>query len=153
SSVHVAIGNISTPRTDMRPDRQRFLNKLAAFVALLCRVARTHSDHLTTSTCSLVCQDIQKRAPRGIQNAFCQSRPCQAPKVQVLDHDGRIRIRILFCGLEMKVAALALNFQMCLRRTPRHLAPTVTTFLASTQAALLPAQGRLTRPKEARVRD
>src|SRR4051812_6176801 len=108
-------------RADMCSDRQRFLNILATFEALLCRVARTDSDHLTTSTCSLVCQDTQKRAPCGIQNAFCQFRSRQSTDVQVLDHDGRICIRISFRGLEVEIPALALDFQMRLCRAARHL--------------------------------
>jgi hypothetical protein len=52
----------------------------------------------------------------------------------------------------MKVAALALDFQMCVRRTTGHLATATTALLAGAQATLLAAQGRLAGPKEARVR-
>ena len=137
----------------MRSDRQRFLNVLATLGAFLRRVARIDSHDLTASTCSLATQDRHKRAPRGIQNALCQFRACQATQVQVLDNDCRIGIRIPFRGLEMKIAALALNLQMGLRHTARHLTTAATAFLARAQAALLAAQGRLTAPKEARVRD
>ena len=89
--------------------RQRFLHQFAALGAFLRRVARTHSDHLTASTLSLAAQDRQKRAPRGVQNALCQSTARQRPDVQVFHDDGRISIRILLRGLEMKVAALALE--------------------------------------------
>ncbi len=120
----------------MRPDRQRFVNILATFGAVLCRVARTHSDHLTTSTFSLADQDNQKRAPRRIKNALCQSTSRQSPKVQILDHDRRIPIHIMFCGLEMKVAALTLNLEMSLRHTARHLATAVAALLPGAQAFL-----------------
>jgi hypothetical protein len=136
----------------MRSDRQRLLNKFATLRAFLRREARIDSDHLTASARSLAGQDKQKRTPRGIQNALCQSRSRQATKVQVLDNDGRIRIRVSLRGLKMKVFSLALDFQMRLRCTPRHLAATATALFAGAQAALLAAQGRLTGPKEARVR-
>jgi hypothetical protein len=99
----------------MRPDRQRFLNKLATLGAFLGRVVRSHSDHLTASTRSLATQDRQKRAPRRIQNALCQSTSRQAANVQVFDNNSLVRIRVSLRGLEMKVAALALDFQMRLR--------------------------------------
>lgn len=51
----------------------------------------------------------------------------------------------------MKVATLALNFQMRLHHAPRQLVTATTALCASTQAALLAAQGRLTRPKEVRI--
>ena len=137
----------------MRPDRQRFLNKLNTVRAQLRRVARIDSDDPTTSTLSLVCQDGQKRAPRSVQNALCQIRAHHASQVQVLDDQCAIPIRILLCGLEMKVAALARNFQVCLRRATRHLRAAMAALLAGTQAALLALQGRLTRPKEAWVLD
>lgn len=92
--------------------------------AFLRRVARIDSDHLTTSTLSLVCQDIQERAPRGIQNTFCQFRSRQTTQVQVFDNDGRRRICVSLRGLEMKITALALDFQMRLCRAMGHLATT-----------------------------
>jgi hypothetical protein len=137
----------------MCSDRQRFWMKLATLKALLCRVTRTYSDHLTTSTLSLVCQYTQKRAPRGIQNAFCQPTPCQSTDIQILDNDRLIAVRVSFGSLEMKVAALALDFQVCLRRTARHLSTAVATLHTRTQAALFAAQARLTGCCEARVLD
>ena len=116
----------------MGTHRQRFLNQLAALGAFLRRQARIDSDHLTASTCSLATQDSQKRAPRGIKNALCQSTARQPSDIQVFDHDRLVRIDVLLRGLEVEVAALA-------------------TLLASAQAALLAAQGRLAGPKEARV--
>jgi hypothetical protein len=135
----------------MCSNRQRLLNKLATLGAFLRRVARIDSDHLTASARSLATQDRQKRAPRGIQNALCQFRSRQAANVQVFDNDRLVRIRISLRGLEVKVAALAFDFQMRLRRTTRHLATATTAFFPSAQAALFPSQGRLAEPKEARV--
>ncbi len=137
----------------MRPHRQRFLNTFAALGALLRREARIDSDHLTASTCSLATQDSHKRAPRSIKNALCQSTARQTMNVQVFDHDGLVRIRVLLRDLEMKVTALAFDFQMGLRHTARHLATTAAALFAGAQAALLAAQGRLACPKEARVFD
>ena len=135
----------------MRPNRQRFLNILATFEAFLRRVARVNSDHLTTSTRSLVCQDKQKRTPRSVKNALCQFRACQPLNIQVFDHDCRVRIGVLLRSLEMKVAPLAFDFQMGLCHTTRHFSAATATLLASTQSPLFAAQTSLTGPKEARV--
>jgi hypothetical protein len=70
----------------MRSDRQRFLNVLATPGTVLGRETRVYSDHLTTSTCSLVGQDVQKRTPRSIQHTLCQFRAYQSAHVQVFDH-------------------------------------------------------------------
>jgi hypothetical protein len=136
----------------MPSDRQRFLHHLAAFGAFLRRVARADSDDLTTSTPSLVSQDEKKRAPRSVQNALCQFRSCQAANVEIFDDDGLVRISVAFRDLKVKVFSLALDLQVRLCRVARHLAPAMAALLAGAQSALLAAQGRLTRPKEARVR-
>src|SRR5262249_37657441 len=149
----IAVGNIPALRTDMRSHRQRLLNILATPRTLLGGEARIDSDDLTTSTCSLVYQDCQKRAPRGVQNALCQSAPRQATDSQVFDDDGVVCIRIPLRRLEVKVSALALNFQMGLCRAARHLTAAVAPGSAGAQAPLLAAQGRLAGPKETRVLD
>lgn len=132
----------------MRSYRQRFLNMLTTFEALLCRVVRVDSDDLTTSTRSLVCQNTQKRAPRGIQNALCQFRSRQTTQVQVFDNDQAICVYIAPGGLEMKVAALALDLLMRLCRAARHLTAATAALHSRTQSSLLAAQARLTGPKE-----
>ena len=99
----------------MRPNRQRFFNQRAARAACLGCVARIDSDHLTASTRSLVRQDVQKRAPRSVQNALCQSTTRQRADVQIFNNDQPVGIRIPLRGLEMQVAALALNLQVGLR--------------------------------------
>jgi hypothetical protein len=93
----------------MRPNRQRFLHQFAALGALLRREARIDSDHLTASTCSLAAQDRQKRAPRGIKNALCQSTARQTTKVQMLDHDRLVRIRVLLPQLDAVPGSAALE--------------------------------------------
>src|SRR5207248_3202120 len=128
----------------MGSHRQRLLHKLATLGALLGGETRIDSDDLTTSTSSLVSQNIQKRAPSGVQNAFCQGTACQSPNVQVFHHDGTIPIRVPFGRLKVKIAALALDLQMGFRHFPRHLLATVTALHASTQSPLLAAQGCLT---------
>src|SRR5262245_48214341 len=140
-------------RADMCSYLQRFRMQLATFEALLCRVAWTYSDHLTTSTLSLVCQNAQKRAPRGIQNAFCQSTTGQTTDVQVFNHDRLIGERIALGGLEMKIAALTLDLLMSLCHAAGHLTTATAALDTRTQASLLAAQAGLTGAKETRVLD
>ena len=99
----------------MRPDRQRFLHRRATPRAVLCCEARVPSDHLPTSTCSLVGQDTKQRAPSSTQNALCQFTPCQSANVQILDSDQLVHIRVLLCRREMNSAALAFDVPVGLR--------------------------------------
>src|SRR5262245_38958126 len=133
--------------------RQRFLNQLTTLKALLCRVAWINSDYLTTSTCSLVCQNAQKRAPRRIQNALCQSTARQPTDVQVFNYDRLIGGRISLGSLEMKISTLAFDLLMSLRHAAGHLTTATATLHTRTQAPLLAAQTGLTGAKEARVLD
>ena len=62
----------------MGPHRKRFLYNLATPVTLLRGETRVDSDHLMTSSLSLLFKDIEERAPTGIHDAFCQA--------MILDH-------------------------------------------------------------------
>ena len=117
------------------------------------RGAWIDSDDRAASTCSLATQDHQKCAPPGVQNALCQSTTGQCLDIQVLDNDRLVCIRVPLRGLEMEVPALALDFQMGLCHTARHLSSAATALFAGAQASLLAAQQGLTGSKETWVRN
>ena len=54
SGVDITVSDIPTERTDMGSHRQRFLHDLPTVVALLRGETRVHSDHLMTSSLSLL---------------------------------------------------------------------------------------------------
>jgi len=124
----------------MRSYRQRLLNKLAALRALLRREARADSDYLTASTFSLVSQDVQKRTPSGIKNAFRQLTARQPCYIQVLHDDNPVCVGVVLRCLEVEVAPLAVNLQVGLRYAARRLAASATALYAGAQPALLAPQ-------------
>lgn len=136
----------------MGTHRQRFLYDLSTLVTLLCREARVDSNHSMTSSLSLFLEDSEKRAPTGVQDAFCKVMVFHhSGDSQVLNGDVMIGLSILFSDLEMMVAPLAIDLQVRLSNVTGSLAATVTAFLAATQLALFASQGFLRRAIEAGV--
>src|SRR3954447_6752044 len=95
--------------------RQTFLYYFPTLVTLLTGETWVHSYDLMTGACSLDLKDIEKRAPRGVENALGQ--------LMVFHHVGDLKVFhsnvvILFSislrRLEMVIAALAIDLQMCL---------------------------------------
>ena len=136
----------------MSTNRQGLLNKLPTLAACLCREARVDSSHSMTNSCSLVFEDVEKRAPTGVHDALCQ--------MMVLDHVGDsqvfnrnqlIALGVRFSCLKMMVAALSIDLEMCLRGVLRGFTAAVAAFLASAHNALLPSQCALGCAIEARV--
>ncbi len=136
----------------MGSDRQTLLDDLATLVTLLAREAWVHSNHLMTSSCSLLFKDGKECTPTGVHDGFSQ--------VMVLDHvaDTQVFYRDMVMGLrirlrdfEMEITPLPSNLEMRLRGIPGSLASAVTAFLASTQLALFASQGLLRAAVEARV--
>src|SRR5712691_2204972 len=72
SSIDITVGHIATERTEMGTHRERFLHDLPTFEALLRGEARVHSDHCVPSSLSLFTQDVEERAPTGVQDALGQ---------------------------------------------------------------------------------
>jgi hypothetical protein len=73
--------------------RQTLVYDLATLVTFLAREARVHSNHVMTSSRSLVFKDAKECAPTGVHDGF--------RKVMVLDHvaDQQIFYRDMVMGL------------------------------------------------------
>src|SRR5712692_7935747 len=102
--VDIAIFNVATDRADMRTHRKRLLDNLPTPIAFLRGVAGVHSDHLMTSSLSLIFKDIEERAPGGIHDAFCQMMVLDhAVDIEVLDSDMMVLLGVLLGSLEMEI--------------------------------------------------
>ena len=67
---------------------------LPTSAAFLCREARGDSHHHMTGSLSLIREDVEKRAPTGVMNAFGQRMVLYHPgDVQVFDADTTIPLR------------------------------------------------------------
>ena len=103
--------------------RQRFLHDFPTLETFLGSEARVDSDDLMTSSCSLVFKDVEKRAPTGVQNAFCQGMILHhVEKSQLLNRNHLVLFGIAFGRLRVKVAALPLDLEMGLCRATGGLA-------------------------------
>ncbi len=71
SGIDIPVSDIAAERTHVSTNRQTFLDHLATLVTLLRGEARVDSYDLVTSSCSLVFQDLEKRAPTSIQDRLC----------------------------------------------------------------------------------
>ena len=136
----------------MRTNAQRLLNDLATLVTFLARETRVHSNHLMTSSCSLLFKDVKECTPTSVHDGLS--------KVMVLDHvaDKQVFYRDMVMGLgirlryfEMEITPLPSDLEMSLRGIPGRLAASMTAFLASAQLALLASQGFLRGAIVARV--
>ncbi len=117
--VDITIFNVATGWTDMRTDAQGLLDDLTTPIAFLRGIARVHSDHLMSSTCSLGFEDIEERAPRGIHDAFCEMVVLDhAVNVQLLNGNMLIGLGILPGNLIVKVPALPLDLEVSLCGAP-----------------------------------
>ena len=132
--------------------RQTFLYKLATLVTLLAGETWVHSNHLMTSSRSLLFKDFEELPPCGIQNGFRQ--------VMVLNHvrDNEVFNRnvlilygIVLCHLEMMVTTLTIDLQMGLGDIPGSLSLAVTAFLAAAHGTLFAPECALRGAVEARV--
>src|SRR5947207_656743 len=73
SGIDITVSNVPTGRTDMGSYRKRFLHNLTTPVTLLRGEMRVDSDHLMTSSLSLILKDIEERAPTSVHDALCQA--------------------------------------------------------------------------------
>ncbi len=136
--IDVSISNRATKRTHMRTNTERLWHDPSTLETLLRRVARVHSNHIMTGSCSLVLKNVEKRAPTSVHDALCQ--------MVVLHHVGNLKsfngyalipFGIGFRRLEVMVTALAIDLQMRLRGTLGRDTSTMRAFLAAAQCALL----------------
>src|SRR5579859_2427342 len=134
--------------------RQTFLYNFSTLVTFLTGEAWVHSNHLMTSSCSLLFKNSEELTPCGVQDGFRQ--------MVVLDHIGDLKVfygkmviafSVLLCHLEMVIAALTLNLQMRLCCTLSRLPASMRAFLATTHGTLLTSQRTLRRAIEAWVRN
>ena len=138
----------------MGSDRQTLLDHLPTLVTLLTGETQVHSNDLMTSSCGLVFKDVKEGAPRGVENALGQ--------LMIFHHVGDLKVFhsnmvILFCislgNLEMVIAPLPVDLQMCLGNVTGGLAPSFAALLAPTQCALLAPEGLLRCAIETRIRN
>src|SRR5271157_2959357 len=110
--------------------RQALLYDLATFVTFLARETRVHSNHLMTSSRSLLFKDGKECTPTGVHDGL--------RKVMVLDHvaDTQVFYRDMVMGLsillryfEMEITPLPSNLEMRLSGIPGSLASALTACL------------------------
>jgi len=134
--------------------RQTFLYNFSTLVTFLTGETWVHSNHLMTSSCSLIFKDIEECTPRGVENALGQ--------MVIFHHIGDLKVFhgntvILFSiplrSLEMVISALAIDLQMRLGDVPGGNASSVAAFLASAHRTLFASERLLGRTIETRVRN
>ena len=136
--VDIAIFNVATLRTEMRPDRKRLLDDLPTPRAFLRGEAGVHSNDLMSSTLSLGSEEVEERAPGGVHDTFCQMMVFDhAVNIEVLDSDMMVLLGVLLGSLEMEITALPLDLQVGLCRMLGSLTPSLRAFLAACNRALL----------------
>ncbi len=138
----------------MGTHRQRLLYDLAAFVTLLACEMGVHSNHLMTSSCSLIGENIEKRAPGGVHDGLGEMMVLDhVGDSQVLNGNVPVALGIGLGRLEMMVPPLPVDFQMRLGCILGSLGSAFASLLASAQLALLAPECCSARAIEARVLD
>src|SRR6266852_9850008 len=104
--IGITISDRPAERTHMSPYRQTLVHDLTACVALLRGEARIHSDHLMTSSSSLLFKDSEKCAPTGVKDALCQGMIVDhVENTQLLNSNDLIAFCIRLCRLKVEVTA------------------------------------------------
>lgn len=138
----------------MRTDTEGLLYQFPTVTACLCGETGVHSDDLMTSSCSLIFKDVEERAPRGIQDGFCEMMVFDhIADSQVFYYNVVIAKSIGFGCLEMVIAALPMDLEMGLSNVTSGFAPTVAPLLASAQLSLFAPERLLRSAIEAWVLD
>jgi hypothetical protein len=126
----------------MGTHRKPFLHDLTTVVTLLCGKVGVHSNHLMSSTCSIGTENVEERAPTGVENGFCKMMVLNhVEDMHILNDDPSIAKRILLGDLEMVIATSPLDLQVRLGDTPGGLPSPVTADLTPGQLALFASQG------------
>jgi len=114
----------------MRTDRQTLPHDFTTCVALLRGEARVDSDHLMTSSSSLLFKNREKCAPRGIHDGFRQMVILHHPiNVQVFYRNMMVALRVLLGRLEVEITALTRDLEMRLRHIFCRFPTSVTALL------------------------
>ena len=136
----------------MGAHRQRFLHDLSTLVTFLAGEARVHSNHLMSSVLSFGREDIEKRAPTGVHDAFGEMVILyHVTDRQVFNDYALIALGIRLSHFEMVISTLTLDLQMGFRNVPGSLATAMTALLSSAKGPLLAPQGLLRGAIEPRV--
>lgn len=118
--------------------RQTFLDNFPTLMTFLRGVPWVHSSHLMTSSCSLVTQNIEECAPRGVENALRQLVIFDHVRdLKVFYSNDLIAVSVLFGCLEMVITALSVDLQMGFRNISGGFLASMTALLATTKCALL----------------
>ena len=122
----------------MRTNRQAFLNQFPALGTVLCGEARIDSNDLMSSVCRFDGEYVEKRAPTGVHDAFCEMVVLHhIPDLKVLYRNMLIAFSIGLGRLKMMVSTLPIDLQMRLGNIARCFAETVAFLLASSELTLL----------------
>src|SRR5262245_16330171 len=132
---------------------QTLLDVLATSAARLRREARGHSHHRMTSSFSPVCEEVEKRAPARVVNAFGEMVMAHhPPDVQLLHADAAGALCVRLSCLKVEVAPLPGSVQVLLGHLTFGFLAAMTALLAALTEALCPAQPLLPSSVMARVR-
>ena len=138
----------------MGTNRETLLDQFTTVKAFLRGEAGVHSYDLVPSTCSLCTENIEKRAPAGVQDGLSEMVIFDhLTDSQVFYHNAPVAFGIGPGCLEMVIAPLAIDLQVRLRRTPGSFPSAMRTFLATGYHPLLASQGALRGAIETWVRN
>lgn len=136
----------------MDTHRQTLLDQFTTVEALLCGEAGVHSNDLMSGAFSLGSQDIEKRAPRGVKDAFRQMMVFHhVGDLKVFHNNTLIALGIGLSCLEMVISPLPVNLQVRLGNGASGFALAVTAFCTTAHHALFPSQRALRGAIEAGV--
>ncbi len=128
----------------MRTNTEGLLNKFPTVATCLCGEARVHSDHLMSSVSSFGFKNVEKRAPTGVHDAFCEMMVLgHVIDLKVFHGNMVIALCVLPGDLILEVPALSLDLEMGLRRALSSFASAMTAFLTTSNRPLLASQGFL----------
>ena len=131
---------------------QTLLYNFSTLVTLLTGETRIHSNDLMTSSFGLILKDVEKCTPRGVENTLRQMMIFHhVGDLKVFHSDVVILFSIALRRLEMVIAALSVDLQVCLGDVTGGFATAMTAFLPSAQLALLAPQRLLRGAIETRI--
>ncbi len=134
--------------------RQTLLYNLPTVVTPLAGETRVHSYDLVPSTCSLCTENSEERAPAGVHDGFRKMVVFHhVADSQVFHHNPPVALCIWLSRLEMMIAPLPIDLEMCLRHILRGFPSAMRTFLTAAQLALLPSECSLRGAIETWVRN
>ena len=111
--ILITVRHVATERADMRPDTEGLVHILTTLRALLRCVVRSHSNHLATSTFSLVLQELSEHSPGCISDRECQRMvPHHVGGFQIFNDNGLVLLDVLMGSFMQGIFALVCNMLM-----------------------------------------